>query len=66
MASLLLLFFCILFLPELPVFRRVYARYYFSFSQLNYIIHIRLIAATRWRLHVASSLRHHCPPSRWP
>jgi hypothetical protein len=58
-ASLLLLFFVIEYLPEMPVyFRRVYARYHFSFSKSIFIIVSN--ATLRWRLHTASSYWHHC------
>lgn len=49
-------------------FRRIYARYYkFSFSHAVYIVYIvyiiffARIATARWRLHLASPFRHHCP-----
>jgi hypothetical protein len=50
-------------------FRRVYARYYkFSFSHVVYIyiVFFARIATARWRLHLASPLRHHCPTGWWP
>lgn len=48
-------------------FRRVYARYYkFSFAHFINIVFFARIAASRWRLHLASPFRHDCPPGWWP
>jgi len=50
-------------------FRRVYARYYkFSFAHFVYIyiVVFARIATARWRLRLASPLRHHCPTGWWP